>query len=145
MFERFAPPARQVVLFADEEARLLEHGYIGVEHLLLGLLREREGIAARSLTGLGISIDAIRPEVAKIESPSDPAAPHLSFSPRAERVLKRAPAEADALGHGIVGTEHVLLSLAAEDAGIARALLERSGAEPETVRAAVLGALSGSG
>jgi ATP-dependent Clp protease ATP-binding subunit ClpC len=145
VYERFTPPARQVVVLGDEEARALNHGYIGVEHLLLGLLREREGIAARALARLGVSVDRVRAEVAKIESPGDPDTPQLPFSPRAKRVLERAPAEADALGHAIVGTEHVLLSLAAEEGGIARALLEKAGADAETVRGAVLGVLSGSG
>src|SRR5512133_1818727 len=112
MFERFTDRARRVVVLAQEEARMLDHNYIGTEHLLLGLIREGEGYAARALESLGISLDAVRQQVEVIigrgqHAPSGP----VPFTPRAKKVLELSLREALQLGHNYIGPEHILLEL----------------------------------
>jgi ATP-dependent Clp protease ATP-binding subunit ClpC len=124
MFERFTDRARQVVVLAQEEARMLNHGYIGTEHILLGLIREGEGVAARALESLGISLEAVRQQVEKIigrgqQAPSG----HIPFTPRAKKVLELSLREAKALGHNYIGTEHILLGLIREGGGVAAQVL----------------------
>src|SRR5579863_6195451 len=115
MFERFTDRARQVVVLAQEEARALGHGYIGTEHILLGLLSEREGIAAQALAALEITLDAARLQVAEIigEGTGQPSG-NIPFTPRAKKVLELSLREAQRLGDGYIGTEHILLGLARE-------------------------------
>src|SRR5260370_21720315 len=110
MFERFTDPARRVVVLANEEARELGHNYIGTEHILLGLLREDESVAAQALEALGIGLDAVRREVKQIIGPGEgmPAG-HIPFTPRAKKVLELSLREALPLGHNYIGTEHILL------------------------------------
>ncbi len=139
MFERFTDRARQVVVLAQEEARLLNHNYIGTEHLLLGLLREQEGAAARVLTALGISIGDVRQQVRQIigsgkHSPSG----HIPFTPRAKKVLELALREALQLNHTYIGTEHLLLGVIREGEGVAAQVLVRLGADLERVRQQVI-------
>ncbi len=112
MFERFTDRARRVVALAQEEARMLNHNYIGTEHILLGLIRESEGVAAKALESLGISLEAVRQQVKEIigrgqQAPSG----HIPFTPRAKKVLELSLREADGLGHNYIGTEHLLLGL----------------------------------
>ena len=142
MFERFTPDARQVVVFAQDEARALGHGSIGSEHLLLAVLRVDRGVAARGLKTLGLSLDRARAEVEKIAGRGS-AAPHgqIPFEPRLRRTLDIAMSEAMSLGHEAVGTEHLALALIAEREGITARLLE-SVAAPEALRAAVLEVLA---
>jgi len=142
VFERFSEPARQVVVLAQDEARALGHNYIGTEHLLLGLLREREGLGARVLESLGVAPEAARDEVARIVGMGDIVATgQIPFTPRAKKVLELSLREALALGHDYIGTEHVLLGLVAEGEGVgARILASLGGAG---VREAVVAALSG--
>ncbi len=139
MFQRFTDRARKVVVLAQEEARLLNHSYIGTEHLLLGILAEGTGFAARALDGLGIELATIRADVAEIigqgsEIPSG----HIPFTPRAKRVLELSLREALGLGHNYIGTEHVLLGLISEGEGVAAQVLVNRGAELDHVRVAVL-------
>src|SRR2546422_2815752 len=109
MFERFTERARQVVVLAQEEARTLKHNYIGTEHLLLGLLREEEGLAARVLESLGITLEAVRSQVARIVGQGETVTSgQISFTPRAKNVLELALREAKSLGHKYIGTEHIL-------------------------------------
>ena len=115
MFERFSQRARRVVVLAQEEARMLDHNYIGTEHILLGLIREGEGVAGRALESLGISLEAVRQQVEQIigrgqQAPSG----HIPFTPRAKKVLELALREAQQLGHNYIGTEHILLGLIRE-------------------------------
>jgi hypothetical protein len=139
MFERFTDRARRVVVLAQEEARLLDHAYIGTEHLLLGLLAEGTGFAARALDGLGIELGAVRADVAEIigRGESIPSG-HIPFTPRAKRVLELSLREALGLGHNYIGTEHVLLGLIAEGEGVAAQVLVQRGARLDQVRVAVL-------
>ena len=112
MFERFTDRARRVVVLAQEEARMLNHNYIGTEHLLLGLIHEGEGIGARALESLGVTLNAVREQVQSIVGPS-PQAPsgHIPFTPRAKKVLELSMREAIQLNHGYIGTEHILLGM----------------------------------
>jgi ATP-dependent Clp protease ATP-binding subunit ClpC len=113
VFERFTERARQVVVLAQEEARALRHNYIGTEHLLLGLLREEEGLAARVLRSLDVELEAVREQVARIVGTGEEATSgQIPFTPRAKKVLELALREAKAMGHGYIGTEHVMLGLA---------------------------------
>ena len=144
MFERFTERARQVVVLAQDESRSLKHHYIGTEHLLLGLLREEEGIAARVLTSLGISLEDVRAEVAQLVGPGDDIATgQVPFTPRAKEVLELALEEGLSLGHNYIGTEHVLLGLVREHDGVAARILDSFGAEAVIVRDEVINALSG--
>jgi ATP-dependent Clp protease ATP-binding subunit ClpC len=146
VFEQFTEPARQVVVFAQDEARALGHNYIGTEHVLLGLLREEEGLGARVLVSLGISLDAVRDQVARIIGQGDDVqAGQIPFTPRAKRVLELSLREALQLGHSYIGTEHLLLGLAAEREGVACRILLDFDVNDETLRDAVIGALSGAG
>lgn len=143
MFERFTDRARRVVMLAQEEARGLNHDYIGTEHLLLGLLCEEEGIAARALTASGVGAEPVRAEIERrIGRGSVAPQGHISFTPRAKKVLELALRQALKLGDSYIGTEHVLLGLIAEGEGVAAQILEAA-AEGGfvTVRDAVFGIL----
>ena len=129
MFERFTDGSRRVVVLAQDEARMLNHNYIGTEHILLGLTHEGGG-AARSLESLGISLDAVRQQVEEIigrgqQAPSG----HIPFTPRAKKVLELSLRESLQLGHGYIGTEHILLGLLREGDGVAAQVLVRLGAD----------------
>jgi ATP-dependent Clp protease ATP-binding subunit ClpC len=144
MFERFTDRARRVVVLAQEESRLLGHDYIGTEHLLLGLLAEREGVAARALESLDISLDAAREEVREIIGPGPGAAQgHIPFTPRAKKILELSLRAALELGSDVIGTEHLLLGLVAEGDGVGEQVLERLGAPAKAVREAVLSLVRG--
>ena len=138
MFERFTDRARRVVVLAQEEARLLNHNYIGTEHILLGLIHEGEGVAAKALESLGISLEAVRAQVEEIigQGQSAPTG-HIPFTPRAKKVLELSLREALQLGHNYIGTEHLLLGLVREaDSGAAQVLAGR-GADLDSARQAV--------
>jgi ATP-dependent Clp protease ATP-binding subunit ClpA len=139
VFERFTDRARQVVVLAQDEARELNHGYIGTEHLLLGLLRSSDGIAARSLESLGISLSAVRQQVTAIvgAGPEQPSG-HIPFTPRAKKVLELALREALKLDHNYIGTEHILLGLLSEGEGVAAQVLTNLGATLPAVRQSVV-------
>jgi prophage maintenance system killer protein len=129
LFTRFTKPARQVPVHAQEEARLLNHDYIGTEHILLGLIREGEGIAARSLESCGVSLEAVRAQVEVIVGRGEQSpAGHIPFTPRAKKVLELSLREALQLGHNYIGTEHILLGLIREGEGVAAQILVRLGA-----------------
>jgi ATP-dependent Clp protease ATP-binding subunit ClpC len=144
VFERFTDRARRVVVFAQEEARLLNHNYIGTEHLLLGLLREGDGVAAKALESLGISLDEVRGQVENIigQGATAPTG-HIPFTPRAKKVLELSLREALQLSHNYIGTEHILLGLAREGQGVAAQVLVKQGATLDAVRSAVLKLLEG--
>ena len=144
MFERFTDRARRVVVLAQEEARHLDHDYIGTEHILLGLIHEGEGVAATSLESLGISLEAVRAQVEEIiaQGPSAPTG-HIPFTPRAKKVLELSLREALGLGHNYVGTEHILLGLIREGDGVAAQVLVKLGADLARVRQQVVQVLSG--
>ncbi len=144
MFERFTDRARRVVVLAQEEARLLNHSYIGTEHILLGLIAEAEGVAAKVLEGLGISAAAVREKVESIigEGGSPPSG-HIPFTPRAKKVLELSLREALQLGHNYIGTEHILLGLVREGEGVAAQVLVTMGADLSAVRQSVVQELSG--
>ena len=144
MFERFTDRARRVVVLAQEEARLLDHGYIGTEHLLLGLIHEGEGVAARVLERLEISLLKVRSEVEEIigRGGSAPVG-HIPFTARAKKVLEMSLREALALGHNYIGTEHILLGLVREGEGVAAVVLVKLGADLQRVREAVTGVVGG--
>jgi Clp amino terminal domain, pathogenicity island component len=144
MFERFTDRARRVVVLAQEEARHLNHNHIGTEHILLGLINEKEGVAAIALTELGISLDAARTEVAEVigRGAEEPAA-HIPFTPRAKKVLELSLREAMALGHNYIGTEHILLGLIREGEGVAAQVLVKLGADLDRVRQTVVQVLAG--
>jgi ATP-dependent Clp protease ATP-binding subunit ClpC len=112
MFERFTDRARRVVVLAQDEARLLNHNYIGTEHILLGLIHENEGVGAKALEALGVTLDAVREQVRDIigEGNQTPSG-HIPFTPRAKKVLELSLREALQLGHNYIGTEHILLGL----------------------------------
>jgi hypothetical protein len=120
MFERFTDRARRVVVLAQEEAKMLNHNYIGTEHILLGLIHEGEGVAAKALESLGISLDAVREQVQDIigQGQQQPTG-HIPFTPRAKKVLELSLREALQLGHNYIGTEHILLGLIREGEGVA--------------------------
>ena len=144
MFERFTDRARRVVVLAQEEARLLNHNYIGTEHLLLGLIHEGEGVAAKALESLDISLDAVRQQVQDIigqgqQSPTG----HIPFTPRAKKVLELSLREGLQLGHSYIGTEHILLGLIREGEGVAAQVLVKLGADLGRVRQQVIQLLSG--
>jgi ATP-dependent Clp protease ATP-binding subunit ClpA len=143
MFERFTDRARRVVVLAQEEARLLNHNYIGTEHLLLGLIHEGEGVAARALESLGISLEAVRAQVEEIigQGQSAPTG-HIPFTPRAKKVLELSLREATQLGHNYIGTEHILLGLIREGEGVAAQVLVKLGADLSRVRQQVIQVLS---
>jgi len=145
MFERFTDRARRVVVYAQEEARLLNHHYIGTEHVLLGLIREGEGAAAGALTSLGISLEGVRAQVEEIIGlgGSEPVPGHIPFTPRAKKVLELSLREALQLGHSYIGTEHILLGLIREGEGVAAQVLVKLGANLSRVREVVLERLSG--
>jgi ATP-dependent Clp protease ATP-binding subunit ClpC len=144
MFEGFTDPARRVVVLAQEEARMLNHNYIGTEHLLLGLLSEAEGVAARALESMGISAPAVRQQVEMIIGQGQQAASgHIPFTPRAKKVLELADREARALGHGFIGTEHLLLGLIRQGDGVAAQVLVKLGADLNRVRQQVTELLGG--
>ncbi|MCP3973600.1 MAG: AAA family ATPase, partial [bacterium] len=145
MFERFTDRARRVVVLAQEEARLLNHNYIGTEHILLGLIHEGEGVAARGLEGLGIDLDSVRAKVIEIIGQGSQApSGHIPFTPRAKKVLELSLREALQLGHNYIGTEHILLGLIREGEGVAAQVLQKLGAELHKVRQTVIQLLSGS-
>ena len=144
MFERFSDRARRVVVLAQEEARMLEHNYIGTEHLLLGLIHEGEGTAARSLRALGIDLETVRGEVeALIGRGQQPVKGHIPFTPRAKKALELALREMVHLGHDYIGTEHLLLGLVREGNGVAAQVLRQRGLELNQVRQEVIGQLHG--
>jgi ATP-dependent Clp protease ATP-binding subunit ClpA len=139
MFERFTDRARRVVVFAQEDARLLDHNYIGTEHILLGLLREPEGIAARALSSLGIQAETVRARVEEVVGRGKKAPTgHIPFTPRAKKVLELSLREALAFGHNYIGTEHILLGLIREGDGVAAKVLVQLGADLDRVRQAVV-------
>ncbi len=144
MFERFTDRARRVVVLAQEEARLLNHNYIGTEHILLGLIHEGEGVAAKSLESLGISLEAVRQQVEELigQGGSSPSG-HIPFTPRAKKVLELSLREALQLGHNYIGTEHILLGLIREGEGVAAQVLVKLGADLSRVRQQVIQLLSG--
>src|SRR5438046_933223 len=146
MFERFTDRARRVVVLAQEEARMLNHNYIGTEHILLGLIHEGEGVAAKALESLNISLEAVRQQVEEIIGQGQ-AAPtgHIPFTPRAKKVLELSLREALQLGHNYIGTEHILLGLIREGEGVAAQVLQKLGADLNRVRQQVTEELSGSG
>jgi ATP-dependent Clp protease ATP-binding subunit ClpC len=145
MFERFTDRARRVVVLAQEEARLLNHDYIGTEHILLGLIHEGEGVAAMALERLGISLPAVRAQVEEVvgHGGSSPASGHIPFTPRAKKVLELALREALQLGHNYIGTEHLLLGLVREGEGVAAQVLVKLGANLSRMREEVLQLLRG--
>lgn len=144
MFERFTDRARRVVVLAQEEARMLNHNYIGTEHILLGLIHEGEGVAAKALESMGISLEAVRQQVQEIigEGPQAPTG-HIPFTPRAKKVLELSLREALQLGHNYIGTEHILLGLIREGDGVAAQVLTKLGADLGRVRQQVIQLLSG--
>ena len=144
VFERFTDRARRVVVLAQEEARLLNHNYIGTEHILLGLIHEGEGVAAKALESLGISLEAVRGQVEEIigQGGSSPSG-HIPFTPRAKKVLELSLREALQLGHNYIGTEHILLGLIREGEGVAAQVLVKLGADLSRVRQQVIQLLSG--
>jgi ATP-dependent Clp protease ATP-binding subunit ClpC len=144
MFERFTQRARRVVVLAQEEARMLSHNYIGTEHILLGLIREGEGVAAKALESLGISLEGVRQQVETIigrgqQAPSG----HIPFTPRAKKVLELSLREAQQLGHNYIGTEHILLGLIREGSGVAAQVLVKLGADLNRTRQQVVQLLHG--
>ncbi|PIE26387.1 MAG: NDP-hexose 4-ketoreductase [Micrococcales bacterium] len=144
MFERFTDRARRVVVLAQEEARMLNHNYIGTEHILLGLIHEGEGVAAKALESLGISLDSVREQVQEIIGQGQQApSGHIPFTPRAKKVLELSLREALQLGHNYIGTEHILLGLIREGEGVAANVLVKLGADLNRVRQQVLQLLSG--
>ncbi|MFM1818897.1 MAG: hypothetical protein RIS61_495, partial [Actinomycetota bacterium] len=144
MFERFTDRARRVVVLAQEEARMLNHNYIGTEHILLGLIHEGEGVAAKALESLEISLEAVRAQVEEIIGQGQQApSGHIPFTPRAKKVLELSLREALQLGHNYIGTEHILLGLIREGEGVAAQVLVKLGADLNRVRQQVIQLLSG--
>ncbi|MDF2744953.1 MAG: clpC3 [Actinomycetia bacterium] len=144
MFERFTDRARRVVVLAQEEARHLNHSYIGTEHILLGLIHEGDGVAARSLEALDISLEAVRTQVQEIVGHGDEAPTgHIPFTPRAKKVLELSLREAMSLGHNYIGTEHILLGLIREGGGVAAQVLVKEGGSLDRVRQQVIQLLAG--
>jgi ATP-dependent Clp protease ATP-binding subunit ClpC len=144
VFERFTDRGRRVVVLAQEEARMLNHNYIGTEHILLGLIHEGEGVAANALESLNVSLEAARHQVEEIIGQGQ-AAPtgHIPFTPRAKKVLELSFREALQLGHDYIGTEHILLGLIREGEGVAAQVLQQLGAHLNRVRQTVIQLLSG--
>ncbi len=146
MFERFTDRARRVVVLAQEEARLLNHNYIGTEHILLGLIHEGEGVAYLALTGLGISMEGARAQVeAEIGQGTEAPSGHIPFTTRAKKVLELSLREALQLGHNYIGTEHILLGLIREGEGVAARVLVGLGADLDRVRQQVVQLLADAG
>src|SRR5262245_47567371 len=144
MFERFTDRARRVVVLAQEEARMLSHNYIGTEHILLGLIHEGEGVAAKALESLDIPLEAVRAQVEEIIGQGQQApSGHIPFTPRAKKVLELSLREALQLGHSYIGTEHILLGLIREGEGVAAQVLQKLGADLNRVRQQVIQLLSG--
>src|SRR5947207_15209439 len=144
MFERFTDRARRVAVLAQEEARMLNHNYIGTEHILLGLIHEGEGVAAKALESLGISQEAVRQQVEEIIGQGQQApSGHIPFTPRAKKVLELSLREALQLGHNYIGTEHILLGLIREGEGGAAQVLVKLGADLNRVRQQVIQLLHG--
>jgi ATP-dependent Clp protease ATP-binding subunit ClpA len=144
VFERFTERARQVVVLAQDESRALRHDYIGTEHILLGLLREEEGLAARVLESLDIAVEDVRAMVARVVGQGDEVTTgQIPFTPQAKSALELSLREALSLGHDHIGTEHVLLGLVGERDGVAARILDSFGAEAGIVRDEVLRALAG--
>ncbi|MEU7895992.1 ATP-dependent Clp protease ATP-binding subunit [Nonomuraea sp. NPDC049152] len=144
MFERFTDRARRVLVLAQEEARKLNHDYLGTEHILLGLLLEGQGVAALALTKLGIGLEAVQTGVVSISLPGErPHLGHIPFTPRAKRVLELALREALFFGHDHIGTEHLLLGLIREGEGVAAQVLATQGADPTGIRNEVSRILQG--
>jgi ATP-dependent Clp protease ATP-binding subunit ClpC len=144
MFERFTDRARRVVVLAQEEARMLNHNYIGTEHILLGLIHEGEGVAAKSLEALNVSLESVRQQVEEIIGQGQQApSGHIPFTPRAKKVLELSLREALQLGHNYIGTEHILLGLIREGEGVAAQVLVKLGADLNRVRQQVIQLLSG--
>jgi ATP-dependent Clp protease ATP-binding subunit ClpC len=139
MFERFTDRARRVVVQAQEEARALNHNYIGTEHILLGLIREGKGVGAKALESLGIGLDIVRQQVQEIigQGQHVPSG-HIPFTPQAKKVLELALAESKVLGHHYIGTEHILLGLIREGDGVAAQVLVNLGADLNRVRQQVI-------
>jgi ATP-dependent Clp protease ATP-binding subunit ClpC len=139
MFERFTDRARRIVVLAGEEARMLDHGWIGTEHILLGLIREDDGYAARTLESLGISLDAVRQQVEEFigRGQQEPSG-HIPFTPRAKKVLELSLRESLQLGHNYIGPEHILLGILREGDGVAAQVLVRLGADLDRVREQVI-------
>ena len=135
MFERFTDRARRVVVLAQEEARMLNHNYIGTEHILLGLIHEGEGVAAKALESLGISLEGVRQQVVEIigQGQEEPSG-HIPFTPRAKKVLDLSLREAQQLGHSHIDTKHILLGLIREGGGVAAQVLIKLGAHLNRVR-----------
>jgi ATP-dependent Clp protease ATP-binding subunit ClpA len=146
MFERFTDRARRVVVLAQEESRMLNHNYIGTEHILLGLISEGDGVAARVIKTMGISLEAVRSQVEDVIGQGS-AAPtgHIPFTPRAKKVLELSLREALQLGHNYIGTEHLLLGLVREGEGVAAQVLQNLGAELDRLRRQVIETLGGMG
>jgi ATP-dependent Clp protease ATP-binding subunit ClpC len=146
LFERFTERARQVVVLAQDEARALKHNYIGTEHILLGLLREEEGLAARVLESLDITVEEVRAQIARIVGQGDEVTTgQIPFTPRAKKVLELALREALSLGHNYIGTEHILLGLVRENEGVAARILLDFDADAEKIRNEIIRMLSGPG
>jgi ATP-dependent Clp protease ATP-binding subunit ClpC len=144
MFERFTDRARRVVVYAQDEARMLNHNYIGTEHILLGLIHENEGLAARALKTLGVSLDETRLEIEDIIGRGEGAQKgHIPFTPRAKKVLELSLREALQLDHNYIGTEHILLGLLREGDGVAAQVLVRSGVDLNRARQEVIRLLHG--
>jgi len=144
VFERFTDRARRVLTFAQDEARLLNHSFIGTEHILLGLLREGDGVGAQTLRSLGISLEAVREKVQETIGMAG-TAPSGSppFTPRAKKVLELSLREALQMNHSYIGTEHLLLGLVREGEGVAATVLIGLGADPPRVRQEVINLMSG--
>jgi ATP-dependent Clp protease ATP-binding subunit ClpC len=140
MFEKFTDRARRAVVWAQEEARALNHDFIGTEHILLGLVREGGGVAAKALESLGISLEAVRERVEGAVPPGQHSRPagHIPFTPRAKKVLELSLSEAKVLGHPYIGTEHILLGLLREGDGVAAQVLTALGADLDGVRERVI-------
>jgi len=146
VFERFTDRARQVVVLAQDEARGLKHNYLGTEHILLGLLREEEGLAAQVLESLDITIEEVRPQVVRIVGEGDElTSGQMPLAPRAKKVLELALREALSLGHNYVSTEHILLGLVRENEGVAARILLDFDADAEKIRSEIIRRLSSPG
>jgi ATP-dependent Clp protease ATP-binding subunit ClpC len=143
VFERFTDRARKAVVLAQEEARMLEHAYIGTEHLLLGLLHEGEGVAGRALAALDVSLEQVRHDVRATvgEGPGAPAS-HVPFTPKAKKVMELSLREAMALGHNYIGTEHLLLGVMREGEGVGAQILQKRGLDLPRVRAQIMEVLA---
>ncbi|MEA2198251.1 MAG: ATP-dependent Clp protease ATP-binding subunit ClpC [Solirubrobacteraceae bacterium] len=144
VFERFKEPARDVVVLAQDEARGLKHNYIGTEHILLGLLREEDGIAAQVLGSLGVTLEGARTQIVEIVGAGEEATPgQVPFTPGAKKVLELSLREALSLGHNYIDTEHILLGLARENEDVANRVLLASGADTKRLRDQVIALVPG--